>query len=467
MAMGTLQAQTNTFPTTGSVGIGTASPSSASLLDVYGPGQVATFGESLLTNQYIDIRSDTGGGYFGLDTSLNGGSGGYTVLAGTNKTLNFAAGTDTWGATPQVTLTPLGYLGIGTGTSGPRTNLDLIGSNATFDIDNSTGNVGTVGVRLLHVDGGTNQEKVAIFSEAVGQWGRGNLIFALNGLNDLSNVSAANAVMTLTDNGNVGIGASSPVAALHVVGAPAAFPATSGYAQAGGITRLQNSGSSLVLDFGGNSSNGSWLQSTNSANLGDSYPLLLNPNGGRVGIGMLSPGKQLDVSGTIRTSPNPTTGDPGGVVFPDSTTQTTAWTGVLCGGDYAEAVNAKGLLKTYEPGDVLVIGDDADGEVQKSVEPYSTMVAGIYATKPGVIGRRQTLRKEDEELPMAMIGIVPTKVTTENGPIHRGDLLVTSSAIGYAMKGTDRSRMLGAVIGKAMGPLESGSGVVEVLVTLQ
>ena len=95
------------------------------------------------------------------------------------------------------------------------------------------------------------------------------------------------------------------------------------------------------------------------------------------------------------------------------------------------------------------------------------MVAGIYATKPGVIGRRESLVKSTEELPMAMVGIVPTKVSAENGPIHKGDLLVTSSTPGYAMKGTDRSRMLGAVIGKAMNTLDSGSGVIEVLVTLQ
>jgi hypothetical protein len=77
------------------------------------------------------------------------------------------------------------------------------------------------------------------------------------------------------------------------------------------------------------------------------------------------------------------------------------------------------------------------------------------------------LLKDAEEIPMAMIGIVPTKVTTENGPIRRGDLLVTSSRLGYAMKGTDRSRLVGAVIGKAMGSLETGTGVIEVLVTLQ
>ena len=68
---------------------------------------------------------------------------------------------------------------------------------------------------------------------------------------------------------------------------------------------------------------------------------------------------------------------------------------------------------------------------------------------------------------MAMVGIVPTKVSAENGPIKRGDLLVTSSTVGYAMKGTDRSRMLGAIVGKAMANLGSGKGVIEVLVTLQ
>jgi hypothetical protein len=157
-----------------------------------------------------------------------------------------------------------------------------------------------------------------------------------------------------------------------------------------------------------------------------------------------------------------------GITFPGSTTpQTTPWTGVLCGGDYAEAVNPADSKENYEPGDVLVITSSERGDIQKSTEPYATTVAGIFATRPGVIGRRQTLPIDGNELPMAMVGIVPTKVTTENGPIHRGDLLVTSSRPGYAMKGTDRTRMLGAVIGKAMGSLGEGDGVLEVLVTLQ
>jgi|HubBroStandDraft_1064217.scaffolds.fasta_scaffold58649_2 hypothetical protein len=223
----------------------------------------------------------------------------------------------------------------------------------------------------------------------------------------------------------------------------------------------------LVLQAGNGNGSAFWLTATTSVleigGTGGSEPSLgaidVAANG-YVGIGTTIPGQQLEVAGYIQADK--------GIYFPGYTTaQTTPWTSVLCGGDYAEAVNAAGSRKAYEPGDVLVIGDGAEGEVQKSAEPYSTMVAGIFATKPGVIGRRQSLSKEADEIPMAMIGIVPTKVTGENGPIHRGDLLVTSSTTGYAMKGTDRNRLVGAVIGKAMGSLETGTGVIEVLVTLQ
>ena len=137
--------------------------------------------------------------------------------------------------------------------------------------------------------------------------------------------------------------------------------------------------------------------------------------------------------------------------------------------DFAESLAVAGEREGYEPGDVLAIDPASDRRVALAHGPYSTRVAGIYSTKPGVLG---SPNGEDEraiaaEVPMAMVGIVPCKVTAENGPIERGDLLVVSSKAGRAMKGTDRSRMLGAVLGKALEPLASGEGVIQVLVTLQ
>jgi hypothetical protein len=191
----------------------------------------------------------------------------------------------------------------------------------------------------------------------------------------------------------------------------------------------------------------------------------MNYFGGAVGIGTTSPGAKLEVSGSIKLS----SGSGGAITFQDGTTQSTAYTGTCPGGDYAESVDVAGDRTKYEPGDVLVIGADSGSDVAKSSEPYSTLVVGVYSTKPGVVGRRQTTDQKTSktEVPMAMVGIVPTKVSAENGPIKRGDLLVTSSTSGYAMKGTDRSLLTGAVIGKALGSLDSGTGVIEVVVTLQ
>ena len=69
---------------------------------------------------------------------------------------------------------------------------------------------------------------------------------------------------------------------------------------------------------------------------------------------------------------------------------------------------------------------------------------GVYSTQPGIIASPHTMDdpRRVGKLPLAMIGIVPCKVSDENGAIQRGDLLVTSGTPGHAMKGTgpdDRS----------------------------
>jgi hypothetical protein len=139
------------------------------------------------------------------------------------------------------------------------------------------------------------------------------------------------------------------------------------------------------------------------------------------------------------------------------------------GADFAESVAIAGAKSHYEPGDLMMVDASANRQLTLAAQPYSTLVAGIYSTKPGVLA---TTRNTDDaglqaEVPLAVVGIVPCKASAENGPIERGDLLVTSSTPGHAMKGTDRNRMLGAVVGKALEPLREGKGVIQVLVTLQ
>lgn len=267
--------------------------------------------------------------------------------------------------------------------------------------------------------------------------------------------------------GNVGIGTTNPISTLRIVG-PWPFVqivATGPYGGALDLDTTASGGSKYrVQSTGSNDNTGPHMFLIQDANASYANRLAINA-AGNVGIGTTVPGAKLEVDGNVKL----TAGSGASITFADGTTQSTAYTGVTCGGDYAESVDVAGARTSYEPGDVLVIGPDSGSDVVKSSEPYSTLVTGVYSTKPGVVGRRQRvdLKASKTEVPMAMIGIVPTKVSAENGPIRRGDLLVTSSLSGFAMKGTDRNRMLGAVIGKALGNLNSGTGVIEAVITLQ
>jgi hypothetical protein len=189
------------------------------------------------------------------------------------------------------------------------------------------------------------------------------------------------------------------------------------------------------------------------------------PGNGTGGEFQTSSGGTVLLGQVVDASFNPTNVfrvDATGKGFFDGGTQTG-------GADFAESVEVEGTAAAYAPGDLMTVDPARDRQFKQTSEPYSTMVAGIYATKPGILATPHTMDDPRlvSEIPLAMVGIVPCKVTAENGPIQRGDLLVSSSTAGHAMKGTDRNRMLGAVVGKALGSLDHGIGVIEVLVTLQ
>lgn len=140
--------------------------------------------------------------------------------------------------------------------------------------------------------------------------------------------------------------------------------------------------------------------------------------------------------------------------------------GYITGGaDLAEYVPSSGQL---EAGDVVEI-DAAKGEgFQLSSHSNSTSVAGVISTRPGVSLNGSASPEEiGKDMPrLALAGRVPVKVTTENGAIHAGDLLVSSSRPGHAMRAPESPRA-GTVIGKAMKDLDADAGEIEMLVMLR
>ncbi len=139
------------------------------------------------------------------------------------------------------------------------------------------------------------------------------------------------------------------------------------------------------------------------------------------------------------------------------------------GADVAEVFDVEGNISAYEPGDVLAISANTDRTVEKAVGAYSTLVVGVYATKPGVILTEEHIDTDiSDKVPMGVIGVIPTKVCLEGGEIKRGDLLVTSSQPGVAMKGDINLIKPGQVIGKALQPFNSNSvGKINVLVNVK
>src|SRR5215203_5059009 len=140
------------------------------------------------------------------------------------------------------------------------------------------------------------------------------------------------------------------------------------------------------------------------------------------------------------------------------------------GADVAEYFDVEGTLSTYESGDVLIISESSDRKVEKSSAPYSTLVAGIYATKPGLLLTEKNVTQDDldDMVPMGVIGVIPTKVCLEGGEIKRGDLLVTSSIPGVAMKADLDKVKVGQVIGKALQNYNGGApGKINVLVSIK
>jgi hypothetical protein len=138
------------------------------------------------------------------------------------------------------------------------------------------------------------------------------------------------------------------------------------------------------------------------------------------------------------------------------------------GSDLAEPFEISGN-KTLAEGAVVVIDDENPGKLKLSERAYDTRVAGIISGAGGINPGLSLTQKGmfDGGQNVAINGRVYCLADASSRAIRPGDLLTTSSNPGHAMKASDRTRAHGAVIGKAMTSLDSGQGLVLVLVNLQ
>ncbi|MCB9831596.1 MAG: hypothetical protein H6807_03905 [Planctomycetes bacterium] len=166
---------------------------------------------------------------------------------------------------------------------------------------------------------------------------------------------------------------------------------------------------------------------------------------GNVGIGAVSPTAKLQVEGTTRTHVLQITG----------------------GADLAEPFPISGV-GSIEAGMVVAINPEKPGELEISQKAYDPCVAGVLSgaggVNPGIVLTQENAMPHGQ--PVALTGRVYCWCDASNGPIKPGDTLTTSALRGHAMKADDvqRAQSTGAVVGKAMGSLSEGRGLVLVLI---
>jgi hypothetical protein len=121
------------------------------------------------------------------------------------------------------------------------------------------------------------------------------------------------------------------------------------------------------------------------------------------------------------------------------------------------------VSEVVEPGDVLVLDPFASQSYERSATACSSLVGGVVSQQPGVI--LGTDPETERGALLALAGIVTVKVTDEGGSIQPGDLLVTSSTPGHAMRWAGEEPCLCALVGKALEPMTDEAGVILVLLT--
>ena len=130
-----------------------------------------------------------------------------------------------------------------------------------------------------------------------------------------------------------------------------------------------------------------------------------------------------------------------------------AYSGVVQGGDLAEWYETE---EGVEMGDMVSFGEQSFTYItdrgDKRTIPIlkkaelGEKIFGVVSSKPGLQMGKDIIGQARSPLPIAFTGRVPTKISTRDGPIKKGDLLKASSIPGVAVR-TDKA---GEIIGAAM-----------------
>ena len=535
-------AQTNTFPGSGNVGVGTPSPVYS--LDVNGgtnafrtkastsnsndtiaafennsgivgifrangffgigttnPGSLFAVQKDQATGTEIRVTNNNAAGFSGV--YLNGGfagtSGGFLQYNNTTGFKNLFVSTG--GAEPlhlgtentiRMTILPVsGSVGFGTTTPNSSYRVDVSGK-----VNASTGLciAGDCKTAWSQVGGGGSSQWTTIPSTTNIAYSGGNVgvgtsspVFSMDvngGVNAFrakaASASSGDAVASFENssgivgivraNGNFGIGTATPASLLAVQKDQAA----------GTEIRVTNNNASgfsgVYLNGGFSVSAGGFFQFNNTTankNLfvgtGGDDPLHLGtgnairvtvlPTSGNVGVGLTNPAEKLEVNGNLKVS-----GTGLGNITATGTIE-----GANVKAKYQDVAEWVDSSQELAAGTVVVLDRSKSNHVIAATTAYDSRVAGVISLQPGV-----TLGEGGEgRVLVAASGRVKVKVDAGNGPIEIGDLLVTSDKEGLAMKSVPVNiggvliHRPGTLIGKALEPLDKGTGQILVLLSLQ
>ncbi|MBI2030036.1 DUF5011 domain-containing protein [Candidatus Kaiserbacteria bacterium] len=269
-------------------------------------------------NGNVGIGTTTPGALLGVNGNILGA--GTLALTGTTGTTTIAAGQGfTIGGSQFVLQQGSGNVGLNVANPGATLSINGgigLGGAGYSDAGQTTGSLTMSGSLAVGVTGSAAKLAVVgsiyanpattdtIFPGSVGTANAAfigpNAYWAIrsatnNSFNlDVTTPTSLTA-MTVLQNGNVGIGTASPQTKLHLSGTSAAASGTS-YT---GLLTLQGS-NTATLGIGSHPTvpYGLWLQTGDTSLSSQTYPLLLNPLGGNVGIGTTSPANQLHIVGS-------------------------------------------------------------------------------------------------------------------------------------------------------------------------